>query len=105
MFPQRLRECRKQRGLSLQKLATVFNMSHCTLSKYETGTRRPDTEMLIKLAEYFGVTTDYLLGISDSPYGQLLAVQYSSSKLPPEAQHELDSYVEYLTDKYCRDKK
>lgn len=101
MFPQRLKACRKQKGMSLVALAAVFGMSHSTLSKYESGTRRPDAEMLIKLAQYFNVTTDYLLGISDEPKGNLLALQLNQS-LPPQAEQELNSFIEYLTEKYSK---
>lgn len=101
MFPQRLRLCRKQKGMSLKQLADVFGMSHSTLSKYESGTRRPDPDMLIKLAEYFAVSTDYLLGVSDTPYGSLLAVNVGGD-LPPQAQRELESFIGYLTEKYCK---
>ena len=100
MFPQRLRLCRKQKGMSLKQLADVFGMSHSTLSKYESGTRRPDPDMLIKLAEYFNVSTDYLLGLSDLPSGTLLAIN-ASSALPEQAQKELESFIGYLSEKYC----
>ena len=100
MFPQRLKQCRKQKGLSLKKLAAEFGMSHSTLSKYETGTRRPDPDTLIMLATYFNVSTDYLLGLSPTPYGSLLAV--NAEALPPDAKRELDSFVGYLTEKYCK---
>lgn len=99
MFPQRLRQCRKQKGLSLKELANEFGISHSTLSKYETGSRRPDPETLIMLAKYFNVSTDYLLGLSPTPYGSLLAV--NATELPPDAQRELDSFIGYLCEKYC----
>ena len=101
MFPQRLKECRKARGLSLRELASVFNMNYTTFSKYESGTRQPTPGLILGLARYFGVTTDYLLGASPDPGGQLLAVQYDPS-LPEPAVAELESYIAYLKSKYCK---
>lgn len=102
MFPQRLRLCRKDRGLSLKELASFFGMSHSTLSKYETGSRHPDPDMLIKLASFFDISVDYLLGLSDIRSRNVVFIQYSSaSGLPPEAMQELDQYIDYLHHKYC----
>lgn len=86
--------------MSLKELAAQFGLSHSTLSKYETGSRHPDPDTIIMLAKYFNVSTDYLLGLSPIPDGGLLAV--NSDPLPPDAQRELDSYVEYLKEKYCK---
>ncbi len=58
----RLRELRKAHHLSQLKLAMDLNMNQNSISRYETGEREADYETLIKLAEYFGVTVDYLLG-------------------------------------------
>ena len=58
----RLRELRKKRKISQLKLALDLNMNQNTISRYETMEREADYETLIKLADYFGVTIDYLLG-------------------------------------------
>ena len=58
----RLRELRQARHLSQLKLAMDLNMNQNSISRYETGEREADYETLIKLADYFGVTVDYLLG-------------------------------------------
>ena len=56
-----LREIRKKRGLSQQKVAMDMNISREALSYYENGKRSPDISMLIALSDYFNVSTDYLI--------------------------------------------
>ena len=65
----RLRELRKQRGLSQLKLAVDLNMNQNTISRYECGEREADYATLIRLADYFDVTIDYLLERTDLPKG------------------------------------
>ena len=61
----RLKELRRSRKISQMKLAMDLNMNQNSISRYETGEREADYETLIKLADYFGVSLDYLLGRSD----------------------------------------
>lgn len=63
----RLREVRKKAHLTMKELGKVIGVAESTISQYETGKRQPDYETLLKLGEFFGVSTDYLLGICDSP--------------------------------------
>ena len=62
----RLRELRKSRGISQVKLAMDLNMAQNTVSRYETGTREPSIAELIKIADYFHVSVDYLIGHTSS---------------------------------------
>ena len=59
---KRLAELRKSRNLSQKELAQKLTSSQNTISNWETGKREPDFETTIMLADYFDVTTDYLLG-------------------------------------------
>jgi len=63
----RLKYLRKQRKLSQMKLAMDLNMNQNTISRYENGTHEADYATLIKLADYFGVSIDYLLERTDNP--------------------------------------
>lgn len=65
MFSIRLRNLRIEKGLTQKELADILNMQNIAISKYELGERNPDNETLINLANYFSVSTDYLLGKSD----------------------------------------
>ena len=62
VFPKKLAELRKEKGVSQIKAATDLGVDPSTVAKYETGDRLPDLVMLIKIADYFDVSTDYLLG-------------------------------------------
>ena len=61
----RLRELRKSKKISQLKLAIDLNMNQNTISRYENMEREADYETLIKFADYFGVSLDFLLGRTD----------------------------------------
>lgn len=63
----RLKELRKTRNISQLKLALDLNMNQNSISRYENCEREADYETLIKFAEYFDVSLDYLLGRTDNP--------------------------------------
>lgn len=63
----RLKELRKAKGISQLKLAMDLSMNQNTISRYETGSHQADYETLIKIADYFNVSIDYLLGRTDNP--------------------------------------
>lgn len=58
----RLKELRKERNISQLKLAFDLNMNQNAISRYENLEREADYETLIKFADYFNVSLDYLLG-------------------------------------------
>lgn len=58
---QKLKELRIERGIQQKDLAAVLGIGANTLSQYENGKREPDNETLVRLADYFGVSVDYLL--------------------------------------------
>ena len=62
----RLKELRKTRNISQLKLAIDLNMNQNTISRYENLEREADYEMLIKFADYFNVSLDYLLGRTEN---------------------------------------
>ena len=64
-FGQILANLRKERGLAQKELALLLNLSIGTISNYENGIHFPDLSTLCKLADFYGVTTDYLLGRTD----------------------------------------
>ena len=63
----RLKELRKAKGISQLKLAMELNANQNTISRYETGEREPGINELIRIANYFDVSVDYLLGRTDNP--------------------------------------
>ena len=79
-FAQRIRQLRKESGKTQTQMAAVFEISARQYQNYEGGGHYPDVPGLMKMADYFGVTTDYLLGRSDQllPQGG-----WSSGDAPP----------------------
>lgn len=61
----RLKLLREEKGLIQKDIAKLLNVSIPAINQYENGKRDMSTETVIKLAEYFDVSTDYLLGKSD----------------------------------------
>lgn len=65
IFAERLYELRKERKISQAKLAKAINISYGIVCYWETDRSEPTAPNLVKLADYFGVSTDYLLGRED----------------------------------------
>lgn len=61
----RLKELRKEHGLTLKELGEQLGMPNNTLSQYETGKREPKLETWQKLTDFFKVPTEYLMGITN----------------------------------------
>lgn len=64
----RIRDLREDRDLRQIDVAEKTGIDQKTLSNYETGKTNPDSFAIIKLADFFGVTCDYLLGVTDKNY-------------------------------------
>ena len=63
----RLKEIRKSRGISQLKMAIDLSTNQNTISRYETGEREPGINELIRIADYFNISVDYLLERTDNP--------------------------------------
>lgn len=70
MFGERLERLRMEHGLSQDQLAEAVGLTRAAVSHYEKGRRRPDFDTVRKLADFFHVSTDYLLGLTDEPSPQ-----------------------------------
>ena len=110
----RIRKLRRERGLSQLELAGHLNISNTTLSQYESGKRIPGDEIKIKIAGFFNVSIDYLLGCSDvrspkpekSPLPNNAPRIYDGlekSGLPEEDIKKVKEYIELLKQKYNPD--
>ena len=94
-LPDRYADLRHEKGLSQTGLAAALNCNKQYISKFEDGTRSLSLNMLQKYAVFFGVSTDYLLGISDirSPDSEIQAVcKYTG--LSEKAVERLHFYAE-----------
>lgn len=65
-FGELLAELRKDKKLSQKELADIFHLASSTISSYEKGVHSPRVDQLVHFADYFDVTTDYLLGRTSS---------------------------------------
>ena len=63
----KIKELRERKEMSQAELAKMLNLSPSTIGMYEQGRRQPNHETLEKLADFFHVSTDYLLGREESP--------------------------------------
>mgnify|MGYP006428516991 CR=1 FL=1 len=68
MFGSRLKKLRKEKNLTQTELGKIINVSASTIGMYERENRKPTPETLNQIADYFEVTTDYLLGRTNQKY-------------------------------------
>lgn len=101
VFQIRLKELRESRGLSQADLAQAIHTKQSTVAMWENGTNRPRNATLEKLANFFGVSTDYLLGRSDlkkrTPREkgvQIPVLGYVQAGIPVEAIEDIIDYEE-----------
>lgn len=71
----KLKEIRAKRNLTQQQVADHIGCSSVVYSRYESGTRQPSIDVLLRLADLFGVTVDYLLGRPDERNGSLTSYE------------------------------
>ncbi len=103
-FKERLKNLRTSFGLTQTKLAEKLNYGCSAISNYESGRNQPSIEDLKKLASFFNVSMDYLLGISDikNPYNdKFLSFDFDIFKekmilLNPSELSELELFLDYL---------
>lgn len=97
-FGLRLKHLRIEKGLTQDELAKVLGVAKSTISLYETGKREANYEMLSKIADYFGVTVDGLLG-----RGNLFPLDEQESEfidcyksLTADEKRELESFAAFI---------
>lgn len=73
MYIKRLKDLREDRDLKQINIANILNMKQPQYARYEIGKREIPIECLIKLAKFYGTSTDYLLGITNEtkPYPRI----------------------------------
>ena len=65
IFGERLKALRAEKNIGQNRLARDIDVSNASISYWENGKQEPSAEVIFKLAEYFGVSADYLLGLTD----------------------------------------
>lgn len=66
-FAERLRTCRKEKGLVQEDAAHLLGFRYSTYRRYEQGGTEPDISEAARIADFFGVSLDYLAGRTDEP--------------------------------------
>ena len=97
----RLKELRKTKDITQEELAKQLQLSPSAIGMYETGRREPDFETLQRIADYFHVSTDYILGREEkrSPFAALPVVGNiikMLAALSPQKQEQAASYIAFL---------
>ncbi len=100
----RLLELRKEKNMTQQRLAIELGIDQASVSSYESGRHLPSVDVLVKLALFFGVSTDYLLGLTDVRTPQKTMVKDDAtmlvvtlfSSLPNNARDRVIGYIEGL---------
>lgn len=117
MLKDRLKQLRIEKGKTQKEMAKDLGTTDVSIGRYEAGTREPKTDILNALADYFEVTTDYLLCRTDerkpnAKDGQSSKERFQDVKtisahrigdieqLPEEALDQLNDYIELLKLKY-----
>ena len=68
MYNPRLKDLREDNDLKQKEIAAFLGIDQRVYSNYETGKREIPVHLLLKLAEYYHTSTDYILGLTDDPY-------------------------------------
>lgn len=84
LYAIRIAELRNSRQLTQQQLADILKLTRGRLNNYEQGIREPDFSTLQTLADFFGVTVDYLLGRTDEPGQNRTKPDKAQSSVSPE---------------------
>ena len=102
----RLKELREEKSISQQKLVENLGISQASVSKYEKGLAEPNLQLLCRMAEYFHVSADYLIGKSehksplqtDSLSEEDAQLLYRFQTLAPHQQEKVQIYIAGLLD-------
>lgn len=101
MFGERLKKLRKIKNRTQDQVATDLKLTRAQYSHFENNRNEPDQETLVKLADYYGVTTDYLLGrkVDDD----LLVAAHMDDDLTPDQRKEIEEYIEFKKAQYRKE--
>ena len=99
MIGKRLYKLRKAAGLSQKELGDLLAVSHHTISSYEKDKSDPNDEIKIKLAKYFRVSVDYLVGMIDDPYPSWsnASIVVLPENITPEQRSMISDFVAFLS--------
>lgn len=102
MIGERLLNLRKDEGLTQDQLGEIIHVNKHSISSYERDKSEPPDEIKLRIAKYFGVSVDYLLGMTDSPnpYSEERTYIRLPAKFPSKAMDDLKDYINFLMQKH-----
>ncbi len=108
-FMYRIRDLRIKKNLTLDELGSIFQVGKSAVHNWEVGRNFPSNELLIKLSDYFGVTTDYLLGRPEVP-NEIMTNSFQTGPIALEGNindltEEQKKSLQALADHYARENK
>lgn len=103
-FQERLRQLREESDLSKRELAVKLGIPPSTYYDYENGKTQPDLSKIIKIAEFFDVNSDYLLGLSDSRKRIVLKREEFEHLIPPEYKEQTRDLEWIELEDFCKEK-
>lgn len=108
-FPTRLKELRTEGKLTQEQLGEKINVTKVSISGYESGNRKPDIETLQRIADFFNVSVDFLLGKTDQRDGVEStggrAYYGGGSDWTEEEKAAADAFIEMLRARKRQEKK
>ncbi|HAC0841004.1 TPA_asm: helix-turn-helix domain-containing protein [Listeria monocytogenes] len=102
MFGNRLKQLRKNNNKTQEDISKILGISRGAYSHIENGRNEPDMETIVKLANIFGVSTDYLLGRSNNGFIDTIAAHIDSNATEEEME-EILAYIEGKRKKYANE--
>jgi transcriptional regulator with XRE-family HTH domain len=96
---KRIKEIREKLNYTQKRFADALKISNVQLSRYESGDRKPEPEMIANIAELLDVSSDYLLGITDNPTPnkkdeEISSAYYDYDNITEEEKDYLDLQLE-----------
>jgi transcriptional regulator with XRE-family HTH domain len=107
-FADRLKSLRKKHNLDRDRLAEILGLTYSAIAKYETGARKADQDTLNEIADFFKVSTDYLLGRIDDEKSMIsIAFEDGGESLTPDEEEHLEEELRRyreLKERFMREK-
>lgn len=95
-FGSRLKELRNEKGISQKDVAINIGVAITTISQYENDSRFPNEEMLRRLCLYYKITSDYLLGLTDSKHAPLTIEEAKEKMISSKEMEIIGNLLDWL---------
>ena len=95
---ERLRALREAMKMTQSQVGELLGVPQTSVFRYENGTHTPTAEGLLRYADYFDVSLDYIFGRTDKPEGKLYKYEPQALKIKEERRREMEQFVEMCFD-------